>query len=227
MHTDYEVVDDARFKGWQSQVLNYINTTLTASNHYYTGLKSALNGAYPSTVDKGISLLESLMEDIEKGIFVEIKQSTKPLLILEHIFDTFHKVAVQLRRRYNDRATLDVTDEYDVQDLLHALLKMHFEDIQQEEWTPGYAGSSSRIDFALREFKMVIEVKKTRSSLKHKHVADQLIIDIERYRNHPLCQTLICFVYDPDGYINNPRGFENDLNREREGMKVIVIVRPK
>ena len=45
--------------------------------------------------------------------------------------------------RHGGRNTLDVRDEYDVQDLLHALLKMFFKDVRSEEWTPSYAGASS------------------------------------------------------------------------------------
>lgn len=118
-------------------------------------------------------------------------------------------------------------DEYDVQDLLHALLQMNFDDIRPEEWTPSYAGSSSRMDFLLKQEQIVIEAKKTRKTLGAKEVGEQLIIDIKKYRNHPDCKLLICFVYDPEGRIANPRGIENDLNKDHEGLKVLVIIAPK
>ena len=70
--------------------------------------------------------------------------------VLERIFQKFHRVARQLRNRHNGRPTLDVNDEYDVQDLLHALLKMYFDDVRPEEWTPSYAGKSARMDFLLK-----------------------------------------------------------------------------
>jgi REase_DpnII-MboI len=50
-------------------------------------------------------------------------------------------------------------DEYDVQDSLHALLKLHFDDVRREEWTPSYAGSQSRMDFLLKREKIVVETK--------------------------------------------------------------------
>ena len=53
----------------------------------------------------------------------------------------FHLVARQLRKRHDDRSTLDISDEYDVQDLLHSLLCLFFDDIRSEEGTPSYAGS--------------------------------------------------------------------------------------
>lgn len=74
-------------------------------------------------------------------------QKDKPLDLLTKLFKKFHFSAVQLSKRYNDRVTLPIQDEYDVQDYLHALLKILFDDIRPEEFSPSYAGSSSKIDF--------------------------------------------------------------------------------
>ena len=148
------------------------------------------------------------------------------LIVVEKLCNRFHLVARQLRNRYNDRETIDVEDEYDVQDLFHALLTLEFSDIRSEEWTPSYAGSASRTDFLLKQEQIVIEIKKTRKGLGAKEVGEQLIIDIKRYKSHPDCHSLICFVYDPDGRIANPRGIENDLNGEHEGVEVKVIIAP-
>lgn len=149
------------------------------------------------------------------------------VLTVERICDRFHLVARQLRSRHDNRETLDVEDEYDVQNLLHALLTLEFDDIRPEEWTPSYAGSGSRVDFLLKQEQIVIEAKKTRKGLGAKQIGEQLIVDIQRYQSHPDCRTLICFVYDPEGRIANPRGIENDLNGEHNGLEVEVIIAPK
>ncbi len=52
------------------------------------------------------------------------------------ICDRFPIVANTLKERYDNRETLTIKDEYDVQDLLGALLKLHFDDVRPEEWTP-------------------------------------------------------------------------------------------
>ena len=161
---------------------------------------------------------------------VDASKSSDPtakLGLVELICGRFHLVARQLNSRYNERETLEINDEYDVQDLLHALLKLHFEDIRPEEWAPSYAGSASRVDFLLKEEGIVIEAKKTRKSLKAKQVGEQLIIDIEKYKKHPDCKILVCFVYDPEGWVANPRGLESDLNTETEQMIVRVLVVPR
>ena len=84
---------------------------------------------------------------------------------LELLIERFHRVALQIRNRHNSRPTLDVKDEYDVQDLMHALLKVFFDDIRDEEWTPSYAGGSKRIDFLLPKQNIALEIKKGRPTL--------------------------------------------------------------
>lgn len=146
---------------------------------------------------------------------------------IETICNRFHAVVRQLRIRHDNRATLDVADEYDVQDLLHAMLRLHFDDIRPEEWTPSYAGRSSRMDFLLKNENIVIETKKTRQGLDAKKVGEELIIDIARYESHEGCKTLICFVYDPENRIANPAGLQSDLSRQSNGFNVKVLICPK
>jgi hypothetical protein len=139
----------------------------------------------------------------------------------------FHLVVKQLRERYNSRPSLDVADEYDVQDLLHSLLRLYFDDIRPEEWTPSYAGKCSRMDFLLKGTGLVIEVKKTRAGLGAKELGSQLIEDIARYQSHQDCKHLVCFVYDPDGRVANPKGIEHDLTRTEGDLKVTVWIVPQ
>ncbi len=154
-------------------------------------------------------------------------EAEKPIESLQRVFSKFHLIARKLRNRHNNRETLDVTDEYDVQDLLAALLTLYFSDIRPEEWTPNYAGKSARMDFLLKKEKIVVEVKMTRKGLADKELGDQLIIDIERYKEHQDCDTLICFIYDPDGRTTNPQGLRKDLqSQSRNNLKVIVFVNP-
>lgn len=146
--------------------------------------------------------------------------------VLYQIGARFHLVAKQLRIRHNDRDTLDVNDEYDVQDLFHALLRIAFDDVRPEEWTPSYAGAASRVDFLLPEIEAVVEIKKSRAGLNARQLGEQLIVDIVKYKQHPNCRTLFCFVYDPDGRINNPRGIENDLNKTQDELMIRVLIAP-
>jgi hypothetical protein len=197
-------------------------------------LAQVQNG-YRKGINDAIIKLESIKEtfveklqDAESSIkpIVQSDVTNNPLSRVEQLIKRFHLVVKQLRDRHDDRQTLNVEDEYDVQDLLHALLLIDFDDIRPEEWTPSYAGSSSRMDFLLKNEQIVIETKKTRNGLGTKEIGEQLIIDIEKYRGHPDCKTLVCFVYDPEGRIGNPKGIENDLNRIEGDLRVKVIIAP-
>lgn len=139
-------------------------------------------------------------------------------------FDIFAK---QLLDRRENRATVEIGDEYDVQDLLHALLRLHFEDVRPEEPNPSVAGKPTRQDFFLKRERIVVEAKKTRPNLKQDKVADELIIDMRRYRSHPDCRTLICFVYDPDRHCHAPTALEDDLTTDEPDFRTRVIVCPK
>lgn len=147
--------------------------------------------------------------------------------VITTLADRLHGIIRQLRERREGRPTLDVQDEYDVQDLVHALLNIYFDDIRKEEWTPSYAGSSSRMDFLLPEIEAVVETKMTRLRLSTRELGEQLLVDIAKYKRHPSCRTLFCIVYDPDGRISNPRGVENDLKEDSDQIAVRVMIVPK
>lgn len=177
---------------------------------------------------ENIKMIEKIIQNLKlyierEYILLEKKENINLVNIFDLIFNNFHKVVKSLRNRYDNRNTIDVDDEYDVQDLLFAILQIFFKDIRKEEWTPSYAGNSSRVDFLLKEEKTVIEVKKTRKTMKDKDLGEQLIVDIAKYKSHPDCKKLICFVYDPEGRIVNPEGIVKDLENENENFVKIYI----
>ena len=150
-----------------------------------------------------------------------------PLDRIDTIVTRFPAIVRQLRDRREGRPTLELEDEYDAQGLLHALLTIDFDDIRPEEWTPSYAGRASRMDFVLKKHEIVVEAKKTRRGLGPKEVGEQLIIDVTKYKTHPDCKTLVCFVYDPEHRIGNPHGLKTDLqNLSTDDMKIVVHISP-
>ena len=175
--------------------------------------------------------LPEIVNDLKSEIILNKCKNNKLLSnnknsidIVSRIFDRFHLVSKQLTYRHENRTTIEINDEYDVQDLLHSLLKIYFDDIRDEEWTPSYAGKCSRVDFLLKEEQIVIETKKTRRGLNEKNISDELLCDIARYKSHPNCKTLMCFIYDPDEMIKNPRGIEKDLSKNHDNLNVITKI---
>lgn len=221
--------DDAKFTGWISRIYNVLEKynidTMERSVIMNTG-----NGRDTSETDINTvqEQLKSLISSIEEGFF-DVESNSNQIqkdVLLENIFNKFHKISRQLRTRHDSRQTLQITDEYDVQDLLHALLLLHFDDVRTEEWTPSYAGGAVRMDFLLKQEKIVIEVKKTRNSMTSKSLGEELIIDKEKYAEHPDCEKLYCFVYDPEGLLGNPIGIKSDLESGSQGF-VNVFIRPE
>lgn len=154
----------------------------------------------------------------------ETVSAASPAEILEPLLRRFHSIVRQLKHRRQNRPPLTINDEYDAQDLLHAVLRGLFDDVRAEEFAPSYAGGSSRMDFLLKAERVVIELKMANANLRDKQIGEQLIVDIAKYQKHQDCKRLICFVYDPGGFIKNASGLENDLSRNHGALTVRVIV---
>lgn len=208
--------------------LNSLRSPLITAGYQEEDVDSLLTEL--QAIKASISNIQNKIQDIDGLNSISLEtHSADTSQALEQVIQLcsrFHVVARQLRRRHENRPTLDITDEYDVQDLLHGLLRIFFDDVRAEEYTPSYASKATRMDFLLKKEEIVVELKMTRKGLSDKEVADQLILDIERYRSHPSCKTLACFVYDPEGRIANPGGLQADLSGNKQGLKVILLIAP-
>jgi len=155
------------------------------------------------------------------------RNGVAPSEIIRQICQRFHLIAQQLKNRRAGQAPLLMEDEYDVQYLMHGLLKLHFDDVRPEEWCPSYAGRAARVDFLLKAEQVVVETKMTRKGLDDRKLGEELTLDKAKYRTNKDCRTLVCFVYDPDGYCKNPTALERDLAESGPDFKVVVVVAPK
>jgi DpnII restriction endonuclease len=96
----------------------------------------------------------------------KVQDSIEALAIIQRLARNFHKVVHQLGQRHDNRTPLiTIQDEYDVQDIFHALMSPFFDDIRPEECCPSYAGGNSSHDFLLKAEQVIIEIKKTRNGL--------------------------------------------------------------
>ena len=228
-HRDTEIAI-ARIFGQESRNLadfKKVNYSLS----FYTDrtTDAEIRSGFIRGLENAGAVLSSMIDEVEEYSSDEPEAEDEPdrLNLLERLCLRFHAAARQLQARHGSRTTLTIEDEYDVQDLLHAILRLHFDDIRAEEWSPSYAGAASRVDFLLKQESIVVEVKKTRARMTPKTLGEELIIDRARYEKHPDCKTLVCFVYDPEGRIGNPVGIERDLEDHGGKLKVRVIIAPK
>ncbi|MEQ1628745.1 MAG: hypothetical protein ABL965_15210 [Nitrospira sp.] len=150
-----------------------------------------------------------------------------PVDALRKVCLRFHAVARQLRLRKDYRTTLEVEDDYDLQDLLCALLKLEFDEVGADEWTPPYAGGSTRTTLLLNRDRLAVVAKKTRSGLTTKELAEQVAADTAHYASHKPCAHLFCFIYDPEGRIGSPTRLETDLTSVSDSFTVDVLIAPK
>ena len=232
------------YQSWKDEANDVIKLIFGENTSFYINFYEVLNQSfyvgtsfdkyehvdYKTIFQRRLDALDSKLNSLLKVIDLyddcpQGKGSSVQMII--DIFVNFHRFARQLKVRHKARPSIISEDEYDVQDLIHAILKLFFNDVRAEECTPSYAGGASRIDFLIKSENIGIEIKKTRPNLRDKELGEQLIIDKERYKSHHNCKILICFVYDPDEQIVNPSGLSNDLSEENKGMSVFVVISPK
>jgi hypothetical protein len=197
-----------------------------SSNH----LEETLSNQVQSQIEDILLNAGKFNADVE-GILApyrKVPETRIDLQRLEHLFYRFHAVAKKLQKRQRDgKKPFYIVDEYDVQDLLHALLKIDFEDIRAEEYCPSYAGTSTRMDFFLRKEEVAIEAKIATKTHRTNKIREELILDKEYYQKRNDVKTLFCLVYDPYEVIDNIDGFEHDLYEKNEKYEVRVFVVPK
>ncbi|WP_123415502.1 hypothetical protein [Pseudomonas brassicacearum] len=146
--------------------------------------------------------------------------------IIERMLLRFHRFAKDLEHRPRGRKGVQLDDEYDVQFLVNALLRLQFDNVKPEEPSPSMAAGGTRADFLLPEHGLFIELKMTRDGMTARSLADELILDIARYRAHPECHAIIFFVYDPRGLVKNTMALRTELSEVAGELPVSLIVSP-
>jgi REase_DpnII-MboI len=234
--------DDGRFRQIVHELRDIFQDHITDGGRHSTQLVADANASvqnfYNSPSLHGVQTVRALTSSVltrvrrdPAAVLAVAKAaraaSKKDPAFIVRLTERLPTIIRELRNRHDERPTLDVDDEYDLQDLVRSLLAIHFDDIRPEEWTPSYAGGSARMDFYLPEVEAVIETKMTRKGLNGKKLGEELLIDIARYQNYQHCKSLYCIVYDPEQRIQNPRGLENDIEKHSITMTARVMIVPR
>lgn len=193
--------DPEQAKAWEEQRARVVRALEDSGLRYYR---------FGRVLPQGVALDDSPNSAIPAG-HTPIKPAAVEELLLV-IIKGLRRAMHPLTHRRKGAVCLSFGSEYDVQDLLHALLRPWVGDIRPEEYTPSYAGTSTRMDFLLPAHRLVIETKFIRDRGHAKRIGDELISDIEHYRRHPECNFLWCVVFDPDHLITNAQGLKSDLD---------------
>lgn len=99
-------------------------------------------------------------------------------------------------RSRKDKAGYQIVDEYDVQDLLHAMLRGYLKYSVQEDSLPKVAAAfSSRADITIESLGMLIEIKYVRGPQDQRRLLDEYSQDLVLYAQWPHLTTLIYLIY--------------------------------
>lgn len=215
---DVPPVDPDLKTEWEQRKRRVEDALSTNGLQYFQGGRVIPNGA----ADQSEGSVLGTDEDIGKEPKVTPSSIDELISVVVH---GLPRAMFPLSHRRKGATELRFDREYDIQDLLHSLLRPWISDIRAEEYTPSYAGSNTRMDFLLPKYEAVIETKFVRDRSHAKKIGDELIIDIGHYRSHPSCRILWCIIYDPDKLIPNAGGLESDLKGEHSNSGGSVSVR--
>ena len=145
-----------------------------------------------------------------------------PLAVLESLLRRLPLVARQLRDRQGDRPPFRVDDEHDLEDLLRALLPLHFDDVRYERRTPSY-GPGIRTDFLLAPSAIALTTKRMKPTLRPELLREQVCEDIAYYRQRN-CRALSVCIFDPERLLSGPEQLETAWSSLSDELPVRPVI---
>jgi hypothetical protein len=145
------------------------------------------------------------------------------LAVLEPLLRRLPRAARQLRDRYEGRPSLRVEDEHDLEDLLRAVLHLHFDDVRREGRTPGY-DPGTRTDFIVGPEALAVTAKLVTPDVTAESLLGQLREDVAYYQRQPTCGGLVALAYDPEQRLCDRERFEAACRRSGQGFDLRCVV---
>lgn len=144
----------------------------------------------------------------------------------------FQECVRYLNTRRSSGAVLNLEGESDVQDAIYLMLRPWIQDLVPENPMDKVANRYTIKDFLSRLARTVIEVKYVRDADHGRLISKEMHDDIENYRHHPYCDTLVFFVYDPNSLIPDQQQLRDQIEEERfykhtgRTLRCVLIVKP-
>src|SRR5262249_46997779 len=146
--------------------------------------------------------------------------------------DQFQECVRYLNTRRSSGAVLNLENEADVQDSIYLMLRPWVPDLIPENPTDRVANRFTIKDFLSRQARTVVEVKYIRDADHGRMISKEMHDDIETYRHHAYCDTLVFFVYDPNSLIPDQQKLREQIEEERfykqsgRTLRCVLIVKP-
>jgi hypothetical protein len=146
-----------------------------------------------------------------------------PMADLEKFLRRLPLVIRQLRSRSGNRTPFQVADERDLEDLLRSMLPIFFDVIRPECRTPAY-DSGTRTDFCVKPEEIAITAKRASSKECEILLSEQIQQDVTYYERQGKCKILFSFIYDPEGFLRDPRELELMWSKPQDSLELRCII---
>ena len=196
-----------------------------AQAHYQkmarSGITDCATDPHFISLGNGTDLTNELLFSEE----VHTSPSADTELILEICRRIQYSAKILSNRSRKGKNPFLIGDEYDVQDLLQAVLKAFLKYPVQEDPLPKVAGvKSSRADISIEDLGILIEVKYVRESGDQKRIFEEYSEDLELYSKWPHLKTIIFLIYNAS-VLRDPEGLERlSGTQERNGKRFDVRI---
>jgi hypothetical protein len=124
--------------------------------------------------------------------------TTGQLELVLQVGGRIREAARVLEHRRKDKTPYAIEDEYDVQDLLLAVLRTYFKFTVKENPLPKRGGISSRADLSIEELGVIIEVKFVRGPADQRRVVKEFAEDQQFYIEWQHLKHFVYLVYNSD-----------------------------
>lgn len=185
-----------RYEKWRAYHLSSWNMRdseqkrhLQIQEDYREGLKATL-----TELD---SVVEQLQLKLQHLGVTKMTPSSEIQLILQ-LCKRLPISAKALNRRRSNKTPFEIVDEYDVQDLMQAILRAYFKYSVSEEPISKLAGASSRADFAIQDLGVIIEAKYVHGPNEQDRIGKQFAEDVQSYSQWTHLEHFIYVVYGAD-----------------------------
>lgn len=184
------------YEDWQPY--SFFSYNSNTPQHVFDAM---VQDSYREGITRTITELDNVLEHLElllghAGV-TKMTPSAEIDLVLQ-LCKRLDKSAKVLSRRGHKKQPFTIDDEYDVQDLLQAILRAYFKFSVTEEPISKLAGLSSRADFAIEELGLVIEAKYVHGQNDQERVVKQFAEDLQGYSQWPHLEHFIYLIYGAD-----------------------------
>jgi hypothetical protein len=133
----------------------------------YTGFPDRSRDTINAAIENALTYIKEY-ENLSPSSIGNSTEVTESANLIIRIMDNWSTMISSFKEHRVDVKEIQITNEYEMQYLLEGILRLMFDDVRPETYTPNYANKSNRTDFLLPKQKILIETKMTRSGLDTK-----------------------------------------------------------